>query len=154
MKRLHLFLIAAILFCGNLVTRAQDNGVTLYFSAEEMPDLIKCLPPPPDTLGTDFANDIMRYMWGKQQRNDAERAAFVFQDAVWNYDSLFAVFTVPFGLEITKEGTPEIYKFMINSLSTIDPTRVKPKAFYHRKRPFERFHEHKLTRYELSLIHI
>jgi hypothetical protein len=105
MKHLPLFLIATILFCGNLVTRAQDNdSVTLYFSAEEMPDLIKCLPPPPDTLGTDFTNDIMRYMWGKQQRNDAERAALVFQDAVWNYDSLFAVFKVPFGLEINKEG--------------------------------------------------
>ena len=65
MKRLNLFLIAAILLCGNLVTRAQDNeSVTLYFSAEEMPDLIKCLPPPPDTIGTDFANDIMRYMGG------------------------------------------------------------------------------------------
>ena len=149
MRHLHLFLIAAILLCGNLVTRAQDNdSITLYFSAEEMPDLIKCLPPPPDTIGTDFANDIMRYMWGKQQRNDAERAAFVFQDAVWNLDSLFAVFTVPFGLEISKDGTPEIYKFMINSLSTVDATRVKPKAFYHRMRPFERFHEHMLTRYE------
>lgn len=149
MKQLHLLLLAAILLCGNLVTRAQDNdSITLYFSAEEMPDLIKCLPPPPDTIGTDFANDIMRYMWGKQQRNDPERAAFVFQDAVWNLDSLFAVFTVPFGLEISKENTPEIYKFMINSLSTIDPTRVKPKAFYNRKRPFERFHEHMLTRYE------
>ena len=149
MKHLNLLLIAAILLCGNLVTRAQDNdSITLYFSAEDMPDLIKCLPPPPDTIGTDFANDIMRYMWGKQQRNDAERAAFVFQDAVWNLDSLFAVFTVPFGLEISKDGTPEIYKFMINSLSTVDATRVKPKAFYHRMRPFERFHEHMLTRYE------
>ena len=148
MKQLNLFLIAAILFCGNLATQAQNEGVTLYFSAEEMPDLIKCLPPPPDTLGNDFANDIMHYMWGKQQRNDPERAALVFQDALWNYDSLFAVFKVPFGLEITKEGTPEIYKLLINSLSTIDATRVKPKAFYHRKRPFERFHEHMLTRYE------
>lgn len=148
MKRLNLFLIAAILFCSSLATQAQNEGVTLYFSAEEMPDLIKCLPPPPDTLGNDFANDIMHYMWGKQQRNDPERAALVFQDAVWNLDSLFAVFKVPFGLEITKEGTPEIYKLLINSLSTIDATRVKPKAFYHRKRPFERFHEHMLTRYE------
>ena len=65
-----------------------------------------------------------------------------------NYDSLFAVFSVPFGLEISKEGTPEIYKFMINSLSTVDQTRVAPKAFYHRKRPFERFNEHMLTVYE------
>ena len=141
-------MLAAILFCGSLQVKGQDEGVTLYFSAEEMPDLIKCLPAPPDTIGTDFANDIMRYMWGKTQRNDIERAAWVFRDAVWNYDSLFAVFSVPFGLEISKEGTPDIYKFLINSLSTIDQTRVKPKAFYLRKRPFERFHEHMLTVYE------
>lgn len=148
MKRICLWMFAAIFFCCTLETRAQDEGVNLYFNASEMPDLIKCLPAPPDTIGTDFANDIMRYMWGKTQRNDLERAALVFRDAVWNYDSLFAVFSVPFGLEISKEGTPDIYKLLINSLSTIDQTRVKPKAFYHRKRPFERFHEHMLTRYE------
>ncbi len=148
MKRVFIGLLAAFLFCGSLQTQAQNDGVTLYFSSEEMPDLIKCLPPPPDTIGTDFANDIMRYMWGKTQRCDSVRAALVFRDAVWNYDSLFAIFSVPFGLEISKEGTPEIYKFMINSLSTVDQTRVKPKAFYHRRRPFERFHEHMLTMYE------
>ena len=148
MKKLFIGFLAAFLFCGSLQTQAQNDGVTLYFSAEEMPDLIKCLPPPPDTIGVDFAHDIMRYMWGKTQRCDSVRAALVFRDAVWNYDSLFAVFSVPFGIEISKEGTPEIYKYLVNSLSTIDQTRVKPKAFYHRKRPFERFHEHMLTRYE------
>ena len=148
MKRFFFWTVAAILLCGTFESRAQNNDVTLYFSPEEMPDLIKCLPPPPDTLGSDFANDIMRYMWGKAQRLDSTRAALVFRDAVWNYDSLFAVFSVPFGLEISKDGTPEIYKLLINSLSTIDQTRVKPKAFYHRKRPFEKFNEHMLTKYE------
>ena len=148
MKKLFIVFLAAFLFCGSLPTQAQSDDVTLYFSAEEMPNLIKCLPPPPDTIGVDFAHDILRYMWDKTQRCDSVRAAIVFRDAVWNYDSLFAVFSVPFGLEISKEGTPEIYKFLINSLSTVDQTRVKPKAFYHRKRPFERFHEHMLTMYE------
>ena len=148
MKKLFIGFLAAFLFCGSIQTQAQSDSVTLYFSAEEMPNLIKCLPPPPDTIGVDFAHDIMRYMWGKTQRCDSVRAALVFRDAVWNYDSLFAVFRVPFGIEISKEGTPEIYKYLVNSLSTIDQTRVKPKAFYHRKRPFERFHEHMLTRYE------
>jgi D-alanyl-D-alanine dipeptidase len=150
MKKLFIGLLAAFLFCGSLQTKAQNDSITLYFSSEEMPDLIKCLPAPPDTIGVDFGYDIMRYMWGKTQRCDSVRAALVFRDAVWNYDSLFAVFSVPFGLEISKESTPEIYKFMINSLSTVDQTRVKPKAFYHRKRPFERFHEHMLTMYEES----
>ncbi len=148
MKKLFIGLLAAFLFCGSLQTKAQNDDVTLYFSEEEMPNLIKCLPAPPDTIGVDFGYDIMRYMWGKTQRCDSVRAALVFRDAVWNYDSLFAIFSVPFGLEISKEGTPEIYKFMINSLSTVDQTRVAPKAFYHRKRPFERFYEHMLTVYE------
>ena len=148
MKKLFIGLLVAFLFCGSLQTQAQNDSVTLYFSSEEMPNLIKCLPPPPDTVGIDFGYDIMRYMWGKAQRCDSVRAALVFHDAVWNYDSLFAVFSVPFGLEISQEGTPEIYKFMINSLSTVDQTRVAPKAFYHRKRPFERLHEHILTMYE------
>ena len=148
MKRILTKLVAIVMVCGSLHGQAQNDSVTLYFSAEEMPDLIKCLPAPPDTIGTDFANDIMRYMWGKTQRNDAARAIPVFRDAVWSFDALLAVFSVPFGLEISKEGTPEIYKLMVNSLSTIDQMRVEPKAYYMRKRPFERFHEHMLTRYE------
>jgi len=148
MKKVFIGMLAAFLICGTLQTKAQSEDVTLYFDVKEMPDLIKCLPPPPDTIGIDFAHDIMRYMWGKTQRCDSVRAAIATHDAVWNYDSLFAQFSVPFGLEISKEGTPEIYKYLINSLSTIDPTRVEPKAFYHRKRPFERFHEHMLTVYE------
>ena len=145
MKKLFIGLLAVFLFCGSLPTQAQSDDVTLYFSAEEMPNLIKCLPPPPDTIGVDFAHDILRYMWGKTQRCDSVRAAIATRDAAWNYDSLFAQFNVPFGLEISKEGTPEIYKYLVNSLSTIDQTRVEPKAYYHRKRPFERFHEHMLT---------
>ena len=145
MKKLFLVLLAAFLFCGSLPTQAQSDDVTLYFSAEEMPNLIKCLPPPPDTIGIDFAHDILRYMWGKTQRCDSVRATIATCDAAWNYDSLFAQFNLPFGLEISKEGTPEIYKYLVNSLSTIDQTRIAPKAFYHRKRPFERFHEHMLT---------
>ena len=148
MKRMYLALLAAILFCGSLMTQAQNDGVTLYFSTDEMPDLIKCLPPPPDTIGEDFAHDIIRYMWGKSQRADSARAAIVFRDAVWSFDALLAEFNVPLGLTVTKEGTPEIYKFMVNSLATIDQMRVAPKAYYHRKRPFERFHEHMLTKYE------
>lgn len=141
-------MFAAILLCSSLQGKAQNDSIKLYFNVKEMPDLIKCLPAPPDTVGTDFANDIMRYMWGKTERNNKVRADIAIHDAPWDFDSLFARFRVPFGLEISKEGTPVIYRFLINSLSTIDQTRVAPKAFYLRKRPFERFHEHMLTVYE------
>jgi D-alanyl-D-alanine dipeptidase len=148
MKRFYKIMLAAVLFCGGLQVKAQNDSIMLYFSTEEMPDLIKCLPPPPDTVGIDFAYDIMRYMWGKTERGNVARAVIAYRDAAWDFDSLFAEFYVPFGLMISKEGTPEIYRYLVNSLSTIDQMRVEPKAFYHRKRPFERFREHMLTIYE------
>ena len=117
----------------------------VYFTTEELPDLIQCLPPPPDTLSSYFTYDIMRYMWGKQQRLDPERAAIAKRDAVWGYQPLLTEFNDAFGLVISPETTPEIWRLMINGMATTDQMRVQPKAFYHRRRPFERFNEAMLT---------
>ncbi len=148
MKRILTKLIAVVMVCGSLHGLAQNDSVTLYFDTKELPNLIYCLPAPPDTIGEDFAHDIMRYMWGKTQRNDAARTAIAVRDAVWSFDALMDELSVPFGLKISKEGTPEIYKLVVNSLSTIDQMRVEPKAYYMRKRPFVRFQEHMYTVYE------
>lgn len=144
MKRVFSLLAVFIALAGSLSLSAQD-GVQPYLTTEQLPDLIKCLPAPPDTIGVDFAHDIMRYMWGKQQRLDPERAAIARRDAVWSYEALFAEFSVPFGLVISRENTPEIWKLLETSLVTTDPMRVAPKAYYHRMRPYVRFHEHILT---------
>ena len=138
----------ALLFICS-ISVAQDE-VQPYLTVEQLPDLIKCLPAPPAFDSPEFANDLMRYSWGKEQRKDSARAAIVRRDAVWNYDSLFAEFSVPFGLTISKEGTPEIYKLLITSLMTTDPMRVAPKAYYHRLRPFELLGDHMLVESEES----
>ena len=145
MKKTVTIIFAVVALSASFCGWAQEEEVTRYFSKDEMPNLIKCLPAPPDTVGADFAHDIMRYLWGKTQRGDAARTAIARRDAVWSYDSLFAEFSVPFGLAISREGTPEIYRLLVNSLSTIDQTRKEPKAYYNRKRPFVRFQEHLLT---------
>jgi len=116
-----------------------------YFPKEEMPDLVKCLPGPPDTTGTDFANDIIRYMWGKEQRKDPERAAMAIRDSYWDLDTLFAIFSGPMGVTISKEGTPEIYEVLTRGITTIENIRIQPKAHYFRLRPYTRFKEHMLT---------
>ena len=138
------FFAAILVICGTISVFAQDQ-VQPYFTTEQLPDLIKCLPSPPDTIGEEFAHDIMRYIWGKQQRLDPERAAIARRDAVWSYEALFAEFSVPFGLTISREETPEIWKLLETSLVTTDQMRVAPKAYYHRMRPYVRFHEHILT---------
>ena len=123
-----------------------------YLTTEQLPNLIKCLPAPPAFDSPEFSNDIVRYAWGKQQRKDPKRAAIAKGDAIWDsIDSLFHQFAVPFGLEVTLEGTPEIYKLLTTAIYTIDQMRVAPKAHYKRQRPFERYDEPMLTGEEDNL---
>ncbi|MCR4921163.1 MAG: phosphatase PAP2 family protein [Bacteroidaceae bacterium] len=143
MKRLLLSLATTIVLA--LSVSAQQAAVTPYLTVEQMPDLIKCLPAPPAFDSPEFAYDMMRYAWGKQQRLDAERAAIARRDAVWSYEALVGEFAVPFGLEVTAEATPEIWKLLETSLTTTDAIRVAPKAHYLRQRPFERFQDKLLT---------
>ena len=144
------FVIVAVALMASLSLNAQDQ-VQPYFTVDELPDLIKCLPAPPAFDSPEFANDMMRFAWGKQQRLDPERAEIAKRDAVWSYEALLAEFAVPFGLNITREGTPEIWKLMETSLTTTDAMRVAPKAYYHRQRPFERFQDKMLTDEEAEL---
>lgn len=134
-------LVAILIICGTGNVQAQDR----YFETEEMPNLINCLPAPPDTTSEHFVHDVMRYIWGKQQRQDSVRAAIARRDAVWSYEALFAEFNVPFGLTISKTETPEIWRLLETSLMTTDQMRVAPKKYYNRMRPYVRFHEHILT---------
>ena len=144
------FLIAFAAFTVGLSLNAQDE-VQPYFTVDQLPDLIKCLPAPPEFDSPEFANDMMRFAWGKQQRLDPERAEIAKRDAVWSYEALLAEFDVPFGLHISPEDTPEIWKLMVTSMTTTDAMRVAPKAFYHRQRPFERFQDKMLTDEEADL---
>ena len=73
MKKTVTIIFAVVALSASFCGWAQEEEVTRYFSKDEMPNLIKCLPAPPDTVGADFAHDIMRYLWGKTQRGDAYR---------------------------------------------------------------------------------
>lgn len=148
MKKNLLFALVAIV--GGLTMNAQ-NEVQPYFTVDQLPDLIKCLPAPPAFDSPEFANDMMRFAWGKQQRLDSERAEIAKRDAVWSYEALLAEFDVPFGLHMSPEDTPEIWKLMVTSMTTTDAMRVAPKAYYHRQRPFERFQDKMLTDEEAEL---
>ena len=144
------YVIAVATMMAAMTLNAQTE-IQPYFTVDQLPDLIKCLPAPPAFDSPEFANDMMRFAWGKQQRLDPERAEIAKRDAVWSYEALLAEFDVPFGLHMSPESTPEIWKLMVTSLSTTDPMRVAPKAFYHRQRPFERFQDKMLTDEEAEL---
>ena len=115
-----------------------------YCGVEKLPDLIKCLPAPPEPGSAEFARDVARYEWGKEQRKNPERAALARHDAVWSYATIAEAFSKPFGMEISPTNTPKIWQVLEDSLSTTDQIRVAPKAFYHRRRPFAYFNEEPL----------
>lgn len=127
---------------------AAGGTVPTYFTMDEMPDLIACLPPPPDPGTPAFSYDSTRYVWGKEQRLDEVRAKMADRDAVWILDSVFTTFNEPFGMELSPSETPEIWMLLMTGLTTTDLIRVRPKAHFHRIRPFEYFGEHMYTLWE------
>ena len=138
MKKLFLMAVVAMMAIVNV--NAQDETVKPYFELDQMPQLIKIMPAPPSFDSPEFANDVVRYGWGKQQRQNKERVEMAIADAEWNdHTKLFAQWKDAFGLEITENDTPEIWKLLETSLATTDPMRKETKAFYGRQRPFERF---------------
>lgn len=91
---------------------------------------------PPDSMSAHFAYDITQYMWGKRQRLNKERADIAYRDAVYGLETIIKEFSEPFGLQISLESTPEIYRLLNDALVTCDLIGHTPKRYYMRRRPF------------------
>ena len=133
-------MIWAVMMTAAVSAQAQSD-VEPYFTTKEMPDMLKWCPAPPDTVGAHFAYDIIQYMWGKEMRNNKERADIAIRDAVYGLDCIIREFSEPFGLQISKEETPEIYKVLRDATATCDSICTLPKKYYMRRRPFMRMNE-------------
>lgn len=142
--------LAAMLIssCSAVRTTAGSGDIPTYFSIDDMPDLVKCLPAPPSAGSPEFAYDSLRYYRGKELRSDNARMAMANSDAVWSLDTLFAQFFEPFGMELSPAATPQIWTLLESGISTIELIRIRPKAYFHRIRPFEYFNEHTYTEWE------
>lgn len=148
MNKIQTVMFAAILIlCGSASLSAQyvREPVNAYFTTKEMPDLMKFLPAPPDSIINKFTYDVSQYMWGKEMRKDPVRAEIARRDGEYGLRYIIQEFSEPFGLEISREGTPEIYKLLREATATCDSICTLPKVRYMRRRPFVVFNEHTLT---------
>ena len=136
-----LMMMAALMMAVCASAQSDKSPVDAYFTRSEMPDMTKWYPGPPDTASVQFAYDITQYFWGKKMRLCKERADIARRDAVYGLDCIIREFSEPFGLQISKEETPEIYKVLREGTATCDSISTNPKRFYMRKRPFVRFNE-------------
>jgi acid phosphatase (class A) len=64
---------------------------------------------------------------------------------VYSLECIAEEFSEPFGLKISEEETPEIWKLLRDAKATCENISGFPKYFYKRKRPFVRFQEHTAT---------
>ena len=133
-------MIVAVLMTVAVCASAQGKPEP-YFTFKELPNMLKWCPAPPDTVGAAFTYDIMQYMWGKQMRQNKERAEIAIRDAVYSLECIAEEFSEPFGLKISEEETPEIWKLLRDAKATCEHMSGFPKYYYKRKRPFVRFQE-------------
>lgn len=138
-------MLVAIIWVTNMIPVIAQETAQQYFTVDEMPDLTYILPAPPDTNSVSFTNDITRYMWGKTQRLDPARLAIAINDSDYSLKYILRIFSDSFGMSITEEETPEIYRLLRDFTETCDNICVKPKNYYMRKRPFMFYHEQTAT---------
>lgn len=103
---------------------------------QQMPNPVRFLPPPPDTASDAFAYDQARYRWGKEQRLDSARLTLAVSDANWRIEYICQEFSKPFGMTISREATPAIYRMLYVALISTDVVGKLPKEFYNRTRPY------------------
>ena len=108
------------ILCLALAQAALAQEFKPYIPEDEMPDVVQVLPAPPADPSTDFDHDILRYMWGKQQRKDPARLEMAIRDAIWSMDTTLVILGEPFGVEISKDKTPAIYEVLTRGITTIE----------------------------------
>lgn len=140
-----------LVICGlissvfSLTMQAQRFTPEPYFTAQEMPDMAKWFDAPPKDGSDEFIRDVKRYYWGKSQRMEPNRAAIAIRDAQYGLATVIKEFSTPFGMQISHQNTPEIYKLLLDALATTDSICKLPKITYMRPRPFMVFDEPTLT---------
>lgn len=114
----------------------------VYFLQEgEVANSFDLLPPPPDAGSIQFLYDRARYDWGKSLRN-TPRGEQAYQDARVGGDGVPRAFSEAFGIDITADGTPEIYKLIVGMREDAgDLSTREAKNYYNRTRPYAFFGE-------------
>lgn len=145
--RFSLFALVCTLFTVSVFaqeTKIKDkrSHPDLYFlEISEVANSLKLLPPPPAAGSILFLNDKAQYDWGKMQR-DTPRGDQAVSDARVGGNGVPMAFSEAFGVEISKEKTPEIHKLVINMREDAGDLATRhAKEHYMRVRPFSFFKE-------------
>lgn len=134
---------AALVLCisANVHAAGDEKNGHAYFTKAELPNMANILPAPPEFESARFVADQSQYLWGKLMRLDEARCAQARRDAVYSMQTIIDEFGNIFGLEITKEGTPEIYSILQDVCASCDSIYSDAKVYFNRKRPYAYYNE-------------
>ena len=142
-KNLLRMVAAALVFCcaAHVLAAGDEKNGHAYFTKAELPNMANILPAPPEFESARFVADQSQHLWGKLMRLDEARCAQAQRDAVYSMQTIIDEFGGLFGLEITKEGTPEIYSILQDVCASCDSIYSDAKAHFNRKRPYAYYNE-------------
>lgn len=106
-----------------------------YFNGEELPNALHYLPAPPKGNSAKFEYDKAQYFHGKKIRA-TERGEVARKDAEYSIRRMSQIFSKPFGIEISQENTPQIWKLLTDAAKTADLACDSAKMKYMRPRPY------------------
>ena len=112
-----------------------------YLQDSDVANSLELLNPPPQPTEILFLYDKAQYELGKMLRN-TPRGEQATQDAHLGGMGISNAFSEAFGVQITKEKTPELYKLATNMLEDAGDLATRDaKEYYMRERPFSFFNE-------------
>lgn len=131
--------ISIIAFLFTVITiYGQSNH---YLTKEEAPLDTTFIGPPPAFGSLLFEQDFHMYQYGKTLR-ETPRGKQAVKDANTSTDNILDVFSEAFGMKLSKEDTPEIYKLIGRMKEDAGSYATRcTKNLYKRTRPYALYNE-------------
>ena len=124
--------------CAAVISYGQSNH---YLTKEEAQHDTNFIGPPPAFGSLLFEQDFHMYQYGKTIRL-TERGKQAVKDANTSTDNILEVFSEAFGMTLSKDNTPEIYKLIARMKEDAGSYATRcTKNTYMRTRPYALYNE-------------
>lgn len=111
-----------------------------YFTNDQLPDAVKYLPAPPDTVSALGTTDMNKFIEGKAIR-PSEEGQIAIDDVNNELDYFLKIYSNAFGRTLSATATPETYKLCESMYTLGDGATRSCKNYYKRSRPFKQLNE-------------
>lgn len=111
-----------------------------YYSNDDLPDAVKFLPAPPDTVSALMATDMSNFIEGKFVR-PTDEGQIAINDVDSDPEYFMEIYSSAFGRTLSETTTPELYKMFQNMSALGDGATRSCKNYYKRPRPYQQLNE-------------